>query len=157
MGKDNHSSPENPSCCEDSLTELLRSSVQQMLAQATEAERDEFLVNYRDQHSATGLQAAVKSSYHPYREIQTGIEPVAIRMPKVHSNTPEPVTIHTSCVGNFNREWCGLHVYNDPTPHQANQRMSEPQWYAVYDVQTRAKCREKMAPIARISAIGSSD
>ena len=43
MDKDNIFSLKNSGCFEDSLTELLRSSAQQMLAQAIEAERDEFL------------------------------------------------------------------------------------------------------------------
>ena len=98
MDKDNIFSLENSGCFEDSLTELLRSSAQQMLAQAIEAERDEFLTHYRDQRSAAGLQAVVKSGYHPSRQVQTGIGPVAVRMPKVRSNTAEPVTFRSSLV-----------------------------------------------------------
>ena len=98
MDKDNIFSLKNSGCFEDSLTELLRSSAQQMLAQAIEAERDEFLTHYRDQRSAAGLQAVVKSGYHPSRQVQTGIGPVAVRMPKVRSNTAEPVTFHSSLV-----------------------------------------------------------
>ena len=98
MDKDNIFSLENSGCFEDSLTELLRSSAQQMLAQAIEAERDEFLAHYRDQRSAAGLQAVVKSGYHPSRQVQTGIGPVAVRMPKVRSNTDEPVTFRSSLV-----------------------------------------------------------
>ena len=63
MDKDNIFSLKNSGCFEDSLTELLRSSAQQMLAQAIEAERDEFLTHYRDQRSATGLQVAVNSVF----------------------------------------------------------------------------------------------
>ena len=63
MDKDNIFSLENPGCFEYPLTELLRTSVQQMLAQAIEAERDEFLTHNRDQRSVTGLQAVVRSSY----------------------------------------------------------------------------------------------
>ena len=98
MDKDNIFSLENSGCFEDSLTELLRSSAQQMLAQAIEAERDEFLTHYRDQRSAAGLQAVVNSGYHPSRQVQTGIGPVAVRMPKVRSNTAEPVTFRSSLV-----------------------------------------------------------
>ena len=98
MDKDNIFSLENSGCFEDSLTELLRSSAQQMLAQAIETERDEFLAHYRDQRSAAGLQAVVKSGYHPSRQVQTGIGPVAVRMPKVRSNTAEPVTFRSSLV-----------------------------------------------------------
>ena len=69
-----------------------------MLAQAIEAERDEFLTHYRDQRSAAGLQAVVKSGYHPSRQVQTGLGPVAVRMPKVRSNTTEPVLFRSSLV-----------------------------------------------------------
>ena len=47
MDKDNIFSLENSGCFEDSLTELLRTSAQQMLAQAIETERDELLAHYR--------------------------------------------------------------------------------------------------------------
>ena len=71
MDKDNIFLLENSGCFEDSLTELLRSRAQQMLSQAIEAERDEFLTHYRDQRSATGLQAVVKRGYHLSRQVQT--------------------------------------------------------------------------------------
>ena len=47
MDKDNIFSLENSGCFEDSLTELLRTSAQQMLATATETERDELQTHYR--------------------------------------------------------------------------------------------------------------
>ena len=47
MDKDNIFSLENSGCFEYSLTELLRTSAQQMLAQAIEMERDELLGHYR--------------------------------------------------------------------------------------------------------------
>ena len=47
MDKDNIFSLENSGCFENSLTELLRTSAQQMLAQAIETERGELLTHYR--------------------------------------------------------------------------------------------------------------
>ena len=47
MDKDNIFSLENSGCFEDSLTELLRTSAQQMLVQAIETEQDELLTHYR--------------------------------------------------------------------------------------------------------------
>ena len=38
----------------------------------------------------------VKSGFHPHRQVQTGIGPVAVRMPKVRSNTAEMVTFRSS-------------------------------------------------------------
>ena len=98
MDKNNIFSLESSGCFEDPSTELLSSRAHQMLAQATEMELDEFLTHYRDQRSATGLQAVVKSGYHPWRQVQTGIGAIAVRMPKVRSNTTEPVTFRSSLV-----------------------------------------------------------
>ena len=46
MDKDNIFSLENPGYFEDSLTDLLKNSAQQMLAEAIQAECDEFLLRY---------------------------------------------------------------------------------------------------------------
>ena len=62
MDKNKIFSLEKSGCFEDSLTELLRSSAQQMLTQAIEAECVEFLTQYRDQRSAAGLQFSVISN-----------------------------------------------------------------------------------------------
>ena len=50
MDKDNIFSLENSGCFEDSLTELLRSSAQQILAQAVEADHVESFAHYRIQN-----------------------------------------------------------------------------------------------------------
>ncbi len=98
MGKDNIFSLEKPDYFEDSLTDLLRDSAQRMLGEAIQAECDEFLLGYRGQRSAAGLQAVVKSGFHPRRQVQTGIGSIAVRMPKVRSNTSEPVTFRSLLV-----------------------------------------------------------
>ena len=98
MGKDKIFSLENREFCADPLTDLLRDSAQRMLEQAILAERDEFLSRYEDQRSDEGLRAVVRSGYHPRREVQTGIGPVSVRMPKVRSNTAEAVTFRSQLV-----------------------------------------------------------
>ncbi len=40
----------------------------------------------------------VKSGYQPSRQVQTGIGPIAVRMPKVRLNTAGPVTFRSSLV-----------------------------------------------------------
>ena len=38
----------------------------------------------------------VKSGFHPRRQVQTGVGSIVVRMPKVRSNTAEPVTFRSS-------------------------------------------------------------
>lgn len=98
MSKNNVFSLENGGNFEDALSALLKDSAQRMLAAAIEAERDEFLLAHRERRSAAGLRAVVKSGYHPRRQVQTGIGAIEVRLPKVRSNTGEPVTFRSSLV-----------------------------------------------------------
>jgi len=76
----------------DPLTELLRSGARQLLCQAARAELEGFMAGYSGQKTSRGHAAVVRSGHHPEREIQTGIGPVSIRVPKVRSKTGQPVT-----------------------------------------------------------------
>jgi transposase-like protein len=68
---------------EDQLTLLLREGAQRMLATAVEAEIQAFLVSYAGERNPVGLQRLVRNGHLPEREIQTGIGPVKVRMPRV--------------------------------------------------------------------------
>ena len=53
---------------------------------------------------ANGKAAVVRNGYHPEREIQTGIGPVTVRIPKVRSKDGYPVTFHSSLVPPYIRK-----------------------------------------------------
>ena len=86
MDKDNVISFENRELFEDPLTDLIRNGARQLIALAVEAEVNELMVKYDDQHTETSHRAVVRSGYQPQRQIQTGIGAVTVKIPKVGSN-----------------------------------------------------------------------
>lgn len=88
----------------DTLTELLRTGAQQLIACAVEAELQEFMSLYSDTHTDFGLAAVVRNGHHPARSLQTGIGPVSVRIPKVRSKTGKPVTFHSALVPPYVRK-----------------------------------------------------
>ena len=88
----------------DALTELIRSGAQQLLAQALKAEVAELLATYANQSTEQGHARVVLSGHHPTRDIQTGIGPVTVQVPKVRSRQGEPVTFHSALVPPYVRK-----------------------------------------------------
>ena len=74
-----------------------------MIHQAVEAELQDLLAEHAQQRTAEGKMAVVRNGYLPEREIQTGIGPVTVQIPKVRSRPGEPITfrsalVHRMCV-----------------------------------------------------------
>ena len=88
----------------DSLTELLRTGAQKLLAQALKAEVADLLAVYEDQQDEQGHARVVLSGHHPKRDIQTGIGPMTVQVPKVRSRQGEPVTFHSALVPPYVRK-----------------------------------------------------
>lgn len=88
----------------DSLTELLRAGALKLIQQAVEAELAEFMTTHKDRRLEDGRAAVVRNGYQPEREIQTGIGPVTVRIPKVRAKTGEPVTFHSALVPPYVRK-----------------------------------------------------
>ena len=88
----------------DPLTELIRSGARQLIQQAVEAELQTLLAQYADHKSEDGKALVVRNGYLPEREIQTGIGPVKVRIPKVRSRTGEPVTFRSALVPPYVRK-----------------------------------------------------
>jgi len=82
----------------DPMTELLRKGAGQLIYQAVEAELQELLNTHCERHLADGRAAVVRNGYLPEREIQTGLGPVRVQIPKVLSKTGEPVTFRSALV-----------------------------------------------------------
>lgn len=68
---------------EDLLTDLLRSGAKKLIQEALEVELENFLEHFSGQRLDGGRQAIVRNGYLPAREIQTGVGPVPVRIPKV--------------------------------------------------------------------------
>lgn len=82
----------------DSLTELLRQGARQLIEQAVEAELGEFMASLGDRRLSNGRAAIVRNGYQPAREIQTGIGPVTVKVPKVRAKDGRPVTFRSALV-----------------------------------------------------------
>ena len=71
---------------DDPLTSLLRNGARQLIAQAVEAELQAFLEQHADlRHD--GKAAIIRNGYLPERDIQTGIGPVPVKIPKVRDRS----------------------------------------------------------------------
>jgi putative transposase len=82
----------------DPLTALLRSGAQQLINQAVETELQELLSQYSDRRIDDGHSVVVRNGYLPERDLQTGLGPVTVKVPKVCSKTGEPVTFRSAIV-----------------------------------------------------------
>jgi transposase-like protein len=92
----------------DSLTDLIRTGAQQLLAQALKAEVADLLASYADQRDEQGHARIVLSGHHPKRDIQTGIGPVTVQVPKIRSRQGPPVTFHSALVPPYVRKTASL-------------------------------------------------
>jgi transposase-like protein len=88
----------------DPLTELLRAGARQLIGQAVEVELQELLAAHADRLLADGRAGVVRNGYLPEWEIQTGLGPVTVRIPKVRVKTGEPVTFRSALVPPYVRK-----------------------------------------------------
>ena len=89
---------------QDELTEVIRAGARKLIAQALEAEVTELLSAFGDQHDANGRARVVRNGYQPEREIQTGIGPVIVQVPKVRSRQGHAVQFHSALVPPYVRK-----------------------------------------------------
>jgi len=104
MGKDNVVEFRGREAGGDLLTELLRAGAQKLIYQAVEAELQELLEAHAERRTADGKAGVVRNGYLPERELQTGVGPVTVRIPKVRAKTGEPVTFHSALVPPYVRK-----------------------------------------------------
>jgi transposase-like protein len=88
----------------DPLTELLRSGAQALIQLAVKAELAEVLSQYADAKTHDGRAAIVRNGYHPERQIQTGVGPVTVQIPKVRSKSGKPVSFRSALVPPYVRK-----------------------------------------------------
>lgn len=92
----------------DDLTDLIRGGARQLIAQALEEEVSELLSEYTQRRDAAGRAGVVRNGYQPQREIQTGVGPVTVRVPKVRSRTGEAVSFRSVLVPPYVRKTATL-------------------------------------------------
>ncbi len=88
----------------DPLTEILRTGAQQLIKKAVGLEVQDLLEQHCERRTEDGRAGVVRSGYLPERELQTGVGPVTIRIPKVRANTGEPVTFRSALVPPYVRK-----------------------------------------------------
>jgi len=92
----------------DALSELIRTGARKLIAQALEVEVSELLAEFSGQQDAAGRAAVVRNGYQPEREIQTGIGPVTVQVPKIRSRTGEAVVFRSALVPPYVRKTASL-------------------------------------------------
>jgi transposase-like protein len=80
----------------DPLTELLQRGARQLIAAAVEAELAEFLQSYQEDRDAQGRRQVVRNGYLPEREMQTGLGPVKVQVPKVRDRSGSGIKFHSA-------------------------------------------------------------
>ena len=68
------------------------------------SELQELLEQHSDRRTEEGLAGVVRNGYLPERELQTGVGPVKVRIPKVRAKTGKPVTFHSALVPPYVRK-----------------------------------------------------
>jgi transposase-like protein len=83
MKKDNIIALKKPETVSDLLTEVLRKGARELLSAAVEMEVKEFLERHQQQRTDDDRARFARNGYLPEREIQTGIGPVSVEVPRV--------------------------------------------------------------------------
>ena len=104
MSKSNEIGPEGRETIADPVTELLRVGAQQLIQQAVEAELRELLEQHRDRRTEADNAGVVRNGYLPERELQTGLGPVTVQIPKVRAKTGDAVTFRSALVPPYIRK-----------------------------------------------------
>ncbi len=88
----------------DALTEMLQTGAQQLIHRAVQVELEELIEFHSGNLTEDGKAAVVRNGYLPERQIQTGIGPVTVRIPKVRSKTGEPIIFQSALVPPYVRK-----------------------------------------------------
>lgn len=95
---------ENRELIQDSLMYLIKKGAKDLIHRAVELELQELLSKHAFKRTDDGKAAVVRNGYHPERNIQTGIGPMSVKIPKVRSRTGEPVVFHSALVPPYVRK-----------------------------------------------------
>ena len=87
--------PETSERFSDALSDLVRQGARQIIAQAVEAELNEFLSQYQGLRDESGRQGVVRNGYLPARTITTGVGEVDVQVPKVRDRTSSGIKFNS--------------------------------------------------------------
>ena len=73
---------------DDPITDVLRQGARKLLAEALEAEIEGFLSQYAYLKDEQGRQRVTRNGHLPERNIQTGIGPVPVKVPRCRDRQP---------------------------------------------------------------------
>ncbi len=104
MSKDNVVELKSPGTIQDPLTEMLRFGAQQLIQKAVEVELQELLAVHGERRTAEGNTGVVRNGHLPERQLQTGIGPVTVKIPKVRAKSGKPVTFRSALVPPYVRK-----------------------------------------------------
>lgn len=85
------------------LGALLQARAEDLFARILAAECGQFLQRYSQQRDELGRDAVVRNGFQPVRHIQTGVGPVAVRVPKLRSRTGHAAVFHSNIVPRYVR------------------------------------------------------
>ena len=86
------------------LTEMLRTGARRLIQAAVQAELEEFMAQHESRRLGNGRAAVVRNGYQPEREIQTGIGPVSVQVPKVRAKDGTAVVFRSALVPPYVRK-----------------------------------------------------
>ncbi len=92
----------------DELTDLIRAGACKLIAQGLELEVSELLSKLSGRQDEAGRAAVVRNGYQPMRDIQTGIGPVSVKVPKIRSRDGKPVSFRSALVPPYVRKTATL-------------------------------------------------
>ena len=104
MIKSNVIEPEDREGIAGPLMELLRKGAQQVILQAVGVELEALLAEHGGRRTEAGTAGIVRSGFLPERELQTGVGPETVRIPKVRAKTGEPITFRSALVPPYVRK-----------------------------------------------------
>ncbi len=82
---------------------VLAQSAQALFAQILASECRNYINGLADRRDALGRNGVVRNGYLPWRDLETGIGPVAVRMPKARSRTSESAVFRSNIVPRYVR------------------------------------------------------
>lgn len=89
---------------EDPLTELLRAGARKLIAEAIEAEVEDFLAQFAVFRTRQGHCQVTRNGYLPEREIQTGIGAVKVKVPKVRDKGGQGIKFNSTLLPPYLRK-----------------------------------------------------
>jgi putative transposase len=98
MKKDTVVELRRPAQGQDLLSTMLRDGAHRLVAQAVQAEFEEFLTRFSGERLEDGRAAVVRNGFQPAREVLTGLGSVSVRIPKARSRAEAAAVFHSRLV-----------------------------------------------------------